>query len=103
MPITNTSEKTKIQVRTDVTEPSQFAVVYINDDHTSFDFVIASLIGIFSFDAEAAYAMARTIHEEGRGVVAILPYETAEQKSLEVMALAKIAGFPLVARVEELN
>ena len=103
MPHTDTAERTKIQIRTDLKQPSQYSVIYVNDEVTSFDFVIATLMGVFDYTPDDAQDMAHAIHEEGQGVVAVLPYETAEQKSLEVMAMAKISGFPLTVRVEPVD
>lgn len=97
---TNTTERIKIQVKTDLKEPAQFGVIYVNDEVTSFDFVIATLVTIFEYDPDGAEDMACTIHEQGQGMVAIFPYEIAEQKAFEVLSMAKLSGFPLVVRVE---
>ena len=40
------------------------------------------------------------IHEEGSGTAAILPYEMAEQKGVEVTQLARNNGFPLQVKLE---
>lgn len=103
MPHTDTLERTKIKIRTDLKLPSQYSVIYVNDEVTSFDFVITTLMAIFDYTPDDAASMAHTIHEEGLGIVAVLPYETAEQKSLEVMAMAKISGFPLTVRLEPVD
>jgi ATP-dependent Clp protease adapter protein ClpS len=40
------------------------------------------------------------IHEDGSAVVAILPYELAEQKGIEVTVDARGAGYPLQVKLE---
>ena len=100
MPATQTKQRTKIKVQNDLSEPPKFSVIYINDNVTSFDFVISSLIEIFNYTDEIAAELASTVHKIGQAVVAVLPYEIAEQKTLEVRTLANMAGFPLMVRVE---
>ena len=41
------------------------------------------------------------VHEEGSAVVAVLPYELAEQKGIEVTLLARNNGFPLQVKIEQ--
>jgi ATP-dependent Clp protease adapter protein ClpS len=40
------------------------------------------------------------IHEQGSAVVAVLPYEIAEQKGIEVTLDARQEGFPLQVKIE---
>ena len=44
--------------------------------------------------------MTRTIHEEGKGVVALYNFEIAEQKATEVKVEAIQHGHPLEIKVE---
>ena len=81
-------------------EPPLYRVIYINDDYTTMEFVIATLLEIFHITAEQAEAITVKIHEEGSAVVAVLPYEIAEQKGIEVSIMAKRNGFPLVVKLE---
>jgi ATP-dependent Clp protease adaptor protein ClpS len=90
----------KTRTRTDVTEPSKFRVIYINDDVTTMEFVVESMVAVFHVDRDQAEVLALKIHEEGSAVVAVLPYEIAEQKGIEVSVLAKRHGFPLVIKLE---
>lgn len=90
----------KNEVQSSVREPSLYKVVYLNDNHTSFDFVIETLMGIFEYDIEMASRIAMDVHEQGSAVVAILPFEMAEQKTQEVLQLAKQQNFPLNAFIE---
>lgn len=93
-----TEIKTRINV--DVTEPPMFRVIYINDDKTSMEFVIETLITYFDYTPETAEAITMDIHQQGSAVVAVLPYEVAEQKGLEVTVSARSNGFPLQIKLE---
>jgi ATP-dependent Clp protease adapter protein ClpS len=40
------------------------------------------------------------IHQDGAGIVAVYPYELAEQKGIETTMLARNNGFPLQVKLE---
>lgn len=84
----------------DLKEPPKFKVIFLNDEVTTVEFVVESLVVIFHKTHDEAEALTFTIHQEGSAVVAILPYEIAEQKGIEVSVLAKRNGFPLVVKLE---
>lgn len=96
-----TSVKTKI--REELKEPPMFKVIYINDNQTSMEFVIESLIEHFDYSMPTAEKLTMDIHESGSAVVAVLPYEIAEQKGIEVTVSARGAGFPLQVKLEPEN
>jgi ATP-dependent Clp protease adaptor protein ClpS len=64
------------------------------------DFVIESLIEFFNYNTETALHITQDIHSAGSAVVAVLPYEVAEQKGVEVTLLARNNGFPLQVKLE---
>jgi ATP-dependent Clp protease adaptor protein ClpS len=64
------------------------------------EFVIESLVSVFKLTVDQAEALTHKIHEEGSAVVAVLPYEIAEQKGIEVTVMAKNQGYPLVVKLE---
>ena len=68
--------------------PKDFKVIYMNDDQTTFDFVSGSLVKIFDYDEEPAQAKTVEINSNGSGVVAVMPFEIAEQKGVAVKDLA---------------
>ena len=92
--------KTKPQPNFDLKEPPLYRVIYINDSVTTMEFVVQTLIEIFNHGPEDAQAITVKIHEEGSGTAAILPYEMAEQKGVEVTQLARANGFPLQVKLE---
>lgn len=96
----DTGEKVKIQVKNSVKEPSPYKVIYINDEVTTMEFVVESLMAVFGHDQTSAHEITEKIHVDGSAVVAVLPYEMAEQKGIEATMLARNNGFPLQIRLE---
>lgn len=92
--------KVKIKPNLALQEPPLFKIIYINDDVTSIEFVISSLIDYFNYTDDTAMNITQNIHEKGSAVVAILPYEIAEQKGIEVTLDARSQGYPLQIKVE---
>jgi len=99
----NAEPTIKIQENTAVSEPAMFKVIYINDNKTPVDFVIESLIDSFGYTSATAEKITIDIHESGSAVVAVLPYEIAEQKGIEVTVEARKYGFPLQIKLEPEN
>ena len=90
----------KTRTRTTVKEPPQYRLIFLNDNVTTFEFVVETLVQMFDYEDEPAEALARQINEDGSGTVVVLPYELAEQKGIEVTLLARSQGFPLQVRIE---
>ena len=95
-----TVTKTKPAPNFDLKEPLMYKIIYINDNVTTMEFVVESLVTVFNHSPENAEAITLKIHEEGSGIAAILPYEMAEQKGVEVTQLARNNGFPLQIKLE---
>ena len=91
---------TKTKTNTNIAEPPMFKVIYINDNQTSMEFVIDSLIEHFEYTPDTAEKITLNIHESGSAVVAVLPYEIAEQKGIEVTVCARAEGYPLQIKLE---
>lgn len=94
--------ETKITIKPNfkVAEPPLYKIIYINDDHTSMEFVVGSLIDHFNYNNDTAMNITQTIHDEGAATVAVLPYEIAEQLGIEVTVEARAQGFPLQVKIE---
>jgi ATP-dependent Clp protease adaptor protein ClpS len=95
--------RTRIKPSEKYKEPPMFRVVYLNDNTTSVDFVIESLIEHFDYNPETAEQITVDIHETGSACVAVLPYEIAEQKGVEVTVSARAQSFPLQIKLEPEN
>lgn len=91
---------TKIKVNTELKEPPLFRVIYLNDNTTAMEFVIDSLVNFFDYSTETALQITENIHTQGSAVVAVLPYEIAEQKGVEVTMCARTNNYPLQLKLE---
>ena len=98
MPEAATRTHTRTQER--LAPPPMFRVIYLNDDKTSIDFVIDSLMRYFDYDTDGAEKVTIDIHEQGSAVVAVLPFEIAEQKGVEVTLSARANSYPLQIKLE---
>ena len=92
-----TREKTRIDIR----EPRHYRVIMHNDDFTSMEFVVEILIDIFHKDEIEAQRLMLTVHESGKAVVGMYPYDIAVTKVQAAAARAKEEGFPFRLTVEE--
>lgn len=95
-----TETRTKIKPNEALKEPPMFKVVYLNDNQTSMEFVIQSLVDYFDYTPETAEQITVDIHESGSACVAVLPYEIAEQKGVEVTVIARAQSYPLQIKLE---
>ena len=91
---------TKIKAVEGIKEPPMFKIIYLNDNQTSMEFVIETLIDFFNYTTQTAVKITEDIHSEGSAVVAVLPYEIAEQKGIEVTLCARSNNFPLQIKLE---
>jgi len=96
-----TKEDVITETREDVTEPSMYRVLLINDDYTTMEFVVEILMLVFSKSVEEATQIMLNVHRIGVGLCGIYTYEVAETKVDTVDALAKERGFPLKCSMEK--
>lgn len=93
----------KIKVDHSIKEPPMFKVIYLNDNQTSMEFVIETLVEFFNYTPQTAEQITVDIHQAGSAVVAVLPYEVAEQKGIEVTVHARSNNYPLQIKLEPEN
>ena len=91
---------TKIKIDHSIKEPPMFKVIYLNDNQTTMEFVIETLIEFFNYNNQTALEITKDIHDDGSAVVAVLPYEIAEQKGIEVTVHARTNNYPLQIKLE---
>ena len=92
--------KENIRPVLDIEPPKDYKVIYLNDEVTTYEFVIESLTNVFNYDEDDAREKSLEINDEGAGVVAVLPFEIAEQKGVEVLMSARKHGYPLEVKLE---
>ena len=96
-----TDTKERIRPILDIEPPRDYKVIYVNDEVTTFEFVSESLVRVFNYDLGKAEKKSVEISDQGAGIVAVLPFELAEQKGVEVLVSARNSGFPLEVKLEQ--
>jgi ATP-dependent Clp protease adaptor protein ClpS len=91
---------TKTQINHGLAEPPMFKIIYLNDNATPMEFVIDTLVESFDYTEQTAVQITHDIHESGSAVVAVLPYELAEQKGIEITVQARNNNYPLQIKLE---
>ena len=97
----NTKVKTESKTGVSHFEPSMWKVIFHNDDVTPMQFVTQIMIEIFMKTEDQAVNLCKTIHEKGKGVVAVYPYDIAETKSMEATEVARSQSYPLKVSIEQ--
>jgi ATP-dependent Clp protease adaptor protein ClpS len=82
-------------------EPPLYKVVLLNDDYSTMDFVVHILETVFQKTPAEAYRIMMAVHLNGNGLAGIYPWEIADTKAETVASLAREAGYPLRATLEE--
>ena len=90
----------QIKEKVKLDEPGLYDVIFLNDNITTMEFVIKSLIDHFDYTKDTAAKLMAEIHSQGSQIVAVLPFEIAEQKGIDVTIEARQAGFPLQIKIE---
>ena len=81
--------------------PALYKVLLLNDDYTTMEFVVQVLETVFTKSPAEAFRIMMQVHRLGSGLAGVYPWEVAETKVATVEGLAKEAGFPLRATIEE--
>ena len=85
-----------------------YAVVLLNDDEHTFQYVIETLSKVFGYPLEKCYTLTEQIHHQGRGIVWSGTLELAELKRDQIRSAGpdfyatKKVEFPLGVTVEPL-
>lgn len=84
-------------------KPKMFQVVMINDDYTPMEFVVDVLQSFFNMDQSKATQTMLDVHNKGKAVCGIYPYDIAETKSLQVNEFSRENEHPLMCNVETVD
>jgi ATP-dependent Clp protease adaptor protein ClpS len=98
--MSETITKTREALDTKILEPGRFKVIFLNDNMTPMDFVVALLMKVFHHSDKTAAEIMLKIHNEGSACAGIYSFEIAEQKGVESTNLARQNNYPLVVRIE---
>jgi ATP-dependent Clp protease adaptor protein ClpS len=94
-------EAVKERVKVEKREPTLYKVVLLNDDYTTMEFVVNVLETVFQKSAAEAYRIMMQVHQNGRGIAGVYPWEVAETKVETLTSMARHAEYPLRAAIEE--
>ncbi len=78
----------------------QWKVLLLDDDVTTFEFVIWLLMQVFHKPQTDAELLTREIHDTGCALITVTNLERAELYVEQVSSLARPRGFPLTAEIE---
>jgi ATP-dependent Clp protease adaptor protein ClpS len=81
-------------------KPEEYLVILLNDDYTTMDFVVEILMTVFRKNIEDAGKIMLDVHNKGKGVVGMYPWDIAATKAEQVHAAARANEFPLRCIVE---
>ena len=91
----------EIEVKTKYKKPPKYCVVMINDNLTTFEFVILVIQQFFNKTQTEAINLANLIHQKGSAVVGSnYDLDVAETKVKKVHILAQSQKFPLQCKVQ---
>ncbi len=99
--MSSTDIKLEEKIKLRVAEPTQWKVIFLNDDFTPIDFVESLLIETFNHSVDSANTVTMQVHESGSGVAGLYSFEIAEAKAVEATNLARVSAFPLQIKLEE--
>lgn len=88
-------------IREELKEPDMWKVVLLNDDYTPRDFVVEILVSIFHKAPIEATKIMLEVHNKGRGMVGIYPYDIGRTKVAQVTQAAREREFPLKTVLEK--
>jgi len=90
-------EKNKIKLK----RPKHYKVIMHNDDYTTMEFVVYILMEVFNKSLKEANGIMLEVHEKGRGIAGVYPYDIAVSKTAIATAAAEKEGYPFKLTVEE--
>jgi ATP-dependent Clp protease adaptor protein ClpS len=80
--------------------PRRYSVVFHNDDYTTRDFVVDTLMEHFSKSVTEATQIMLHVHFKGWGIAGVYSKDVAETKVEKVTLSARAAGHPLKVTAE---
>ena len=81
-------------------EPRKYKVIVLNDDFTTFEFVIMIMTTVFMKTVQQAEEIAETTHIHQKATVGTYSYDIAKSKVAKATAMARAENFPLNFEIE---
>ena len=82
-------------LRTAPKEPRKYNVIILNDDFTTFEFVIMVVMTVFGKTEAEACNIAETTHVHQKATVGSYTLDIAKSKVAKATAMARAEGFPM--------
>lgn len=92
----DSNQQTQVKERT----IPRYKVIFMNDNKTTFEFVVLVLNTYFGKTIQVAADLAMEIHNNGLGCAGIYPLELAELKRDQTLSAARASGYPLTLTLE---
>lgn len=99
---TKPSEDTKTIIK----RQPPYAVIVLNDDAHTFDYVITGFQKVFGYNVQKSFTLAKEINDKGRAIVWVGTLEVAELKKEQIESLgpdnyaSRKVDFPLGVELE---
>ena len=97
---TNTEGDLLEDVRNELKEPEMWKVILLNDDYTPRDFVVEILVSVFHKAPIEATKIMLEVHNRGRGMVGVYPYDIGRTRVAQVTLMAREREYPLKSILE---
>ena len=81
-------------------EPRKYKVIVLNDDFTTFEFVIMIMTTVFLKTLQQAEEIAETTHIHQKATVGSYTLDIAKSKVAKATAMARAENFPLSFEIE---
>ena len=96
----DTDVKGDVLLKEKIARPPKYAVVLLNDDYTTMEWVVHVLMSVFNHSQDDAMDIMLQIHNDGKGVAGIYSREVAETKCDQANGMSRLEGHPLLCAVE---
>lgn len=87
--------QTRSTVKATPKEPQKHRVIILNDDFTTFEFVISVMMTVFMKTYDEAVGIAEETHVKQKATVGTYPLDIAKSKVAKATGMARAEGFPL--------
>ena len=94
-----------VEIKNDIKikKPSDFAVIFWNDDITTMEFVVSVLTKVFHKMPQEAAAIMMEVHENGQGTAGVYTYDIAVSKKARTDSMSAEKNYPLKLTLKDIE
>ena len=100
MPQTEMQKENRSDMKASPKEPRKYDVIILNDDFTTFEFVIEVMMVVFGKTQQQAEEIAETTHVRQKATVGSYSLDIARSKVAKATRMAREEGFPLKFEIQ---